>query len=49
MAFNFAFNPNLELPKIYKRLPRIRVKTDIPKIILEESNETLFFNLDLED
>ena len=44
MAFNFSYSYNFDndtnLPKINQRLPKIKVKTDIPQLDL--SDETLF-------
>jgi len=44
MEINFNQLFDTQLPKINSRLPRIRVKSDIPKIKIEEEN--LFFTFD---
>jgi len=49
MAFNLFSNPdsNSDLPKIKQTLPKIRVKSDLPNISLD--NDNLFFNIDGND
>lgn len=47
MAYNFFSEPSQELPKIRQTLPKIRVKSDIPAISLQDDN--LFFNIDGND
>ena len=44
MAFNLSSDQNNnELPKIKQTLPKIKVKSDAPKLSLEDDN--LFFNI----
>lgn len=47
MAYNFFSDSEQKLPKIKQTLPRIRVKSDVPNISLQDDN--LFFNIDGND
>lgn len=48
MAQGFFSNNDSNLPNINNKLPRIRVKTDIPKISLKD-DDNLFFDIDGEN